>query len=595
MKKNITGLIKSRLKEKPVKTIIRYKNDATGNYKTISSDEFIRISEKISMSLLSLGYGYEDKIGIFSDNIPRWTIADTGIIAIRAITVPFFATATVQQMQYIVDETQISLIFVGNAEQYEKACMLFGLCKSLKTIVVFDDQFAIDDARCMTWEKFCSLGDNPGFEEQLKAIENQAQENDIATIIYTSGTTGEPKGVMLDHHNFYHCFLIHDKRLNIRGNDVSLCFLPLSHIFERAWTLFLLYRGLTNVFLRNPRQVIEAMQEIKPNIMCTVPRFFEKTYEGIQAELMKWPAFKQAIFNWAIVQGKKRMEYVSQGKPVPFLIKIKYQVSNLLVLKKLRKVLGGQIRFMPCAGAAMSPSLIRFFHAAGIFVDYGYGTTETTATVSCFKTDIFSYESCGSIMPEIEVKIGGNNEIWVKGETVFRGYYNKPEETLKALSDGWYKTGDAGYLFGDDYLMMTDRIRDIFKTSGGKYVSPQKIELLLAQEPIIEQVMAIGDNRKFVTALIVPSKPNLLKLAEELGIKNSGFESLLTNEKIIEHFRQKIAIALLELSPFERIIRFTLLAEPFTIENKALTSTLKIRRKIVEEQYKDLIDKMYVS
>lgn len=593
MAENIAKLIKTQMAQRGNRETLSYKNEDTGKYIGIGADSFLLQTNKVSKALLSLGYGLEDKIGIFSDNTPQWLFCDMGILAVRAISVPFFANASKQQLQYMIDETEMSLLFVGNTEQLEKAEWLLEHCPSLKNIVTLDEIAKPNNPKIWNWASFLELGNDIAFSSTLETTTEQGQASDIATIIYTSGTTGEPKGVILDHHNFYHCFLNHDIRLKIDETDVSLCFLPLSHIFERAWSLYLLYRGIKNVVLKNPRQVIETMKESKPSIMCTVPRFYEKTHEGIQAEFAKWPAYKQKIFNWGIAKGMHKMEYNSQGKKAPFAVNFRYAIANALVLKKFRAVFGGNIKLMPSAGAAMRPDLIKFFHAAGIFVDYGYGTTETTATVSCFKPDVFSYESCGSIMPNTFIKIGENDEIMVKGETVFKGYYKKPEETAKVLQDGWYKTGDSGYTFGDDYLMMTDRIRDIFKTSGGKYVSPQKIELLLGQEPLIEQVMAIGDNRKYITALIVPSKVNLTALAEKLGLPTSEYESLLSQSLILDYFKQRIDKSLVELSPFEKVVKFSLLPEPFTVENKALTSTLKIRRKIVMEQYGEIIDKMY--
>jgi len=415
----------------------------------------------------------------------------------------------------------------------------------------------------------------------------------LATIIYTSGTTGEPKGVMLDHATFFYCFQIHDERLDVVESDMSACFLPLSHVFERTWTYFILYRGASNAYIDNPREVVKYLPVIKPTLMCTVPRFFEKTYEGIQLELSKWPTIKQNIFNWAIAVGHKRSEFLCKNQNIPTGLKFKYALANKLVLKKLRGVFGGNIKFMPCAGAAISPKLLRFFHAAGIFVNYGYGATETTATVSCFKEKTYDFDTCGSIMPGIQVKISDQGEILVKGSTVFKGYYNKPEATQKSLIDGWYHTGDQGFITPSGNLVMQDRIKDLMKTSVGKYVSPQKIELLFGQDPFIEQVIAIGDNRKYVTALIVPSFEMLKKEVEKLGVATSDNKDLAANEIVNVFYTKRLEKIQEDFTPYEKVVKFKLLSEPFSIQNGLLTNTLKVRRNELIKLYSREIEEMY--
>ena len=372
----------------------------------------------------------------------------------------------------------------------------------------------------MAWEEFCKLGKGEQYTSALNHLLFEAKPDDLATILYTSGTTGEPKGVMLGHDNFMFCFGIHDQRIDVTEKDVSFCFLPLSHIFERTWSFYIMYRGAVNCFLENPKTVIDELPVVKPTLMCTVPRFFEKTFEGIQAERAKWPSVKKKIFDWSISVGHRYVEFRKKGEKPPVLLKVKRSIADKLVLKKLRAIFGGNMISMPVSGAAIRIELLKFFNATGIFVNFGYGATETTATVSCYKADNWEFESCGSIMPGIEVKISDEGEILVKGKTIFRGYYKKPEETRAALQDGWYKTGDKGNFTAEGNLVMADRIKDLFKTSVGKYVSPQKIELLLGKDKYIEQVMAIGDNLKYVTALIVPSFENLKPHHKELGIRS---------------------------------------------------------------------------
>jgi long-chain acyl-CoA synthetase len=532
-------------------------------------------------------------IGIFSNNRPEWSIADYGILGIRGVTVPFFGTATKEQVKYIVDETAMKLIFTGNKEQFEKAYWLFENTKSLETIVYFGPDKLTEDDRCIRWEDFLATASGNEFQEKLEVLQEEAGPNDLATLLYTSGTTGEPKGVMLTHDNFMSCFEIHKERLDVNQNDVSMCFLPLSHVFERTWSYYMMYCGVENVFLENPREVINELPVVNPTVMCVVPRFFEKTYEGIQNEFNIWPAYKKRIFNWSIKTGQAISEYKARNERIPFFLSLKRSIADRLVLKKLRNIFGTKMRTMPCSGAAISEDLLRFFHATGLFVNYGYGATETTATVSCFRTDSYNFETCGTVMPEVEVKISEAGEIQVRGRTVFKGYYKKPEQTSEVLNNGWYSTGDEGYLVDENQLVMTDRMRDLFKTSVGKYVSPQKLELLIGQNRFVEQVITFGDNQKFITALIVPSFENLALEMKKLGVQTSDPRQLIQEPNVLNLFEKELEKAQTTLAPFERIARFTLLAEPFSIENNGLTSTLKVRRKVIRDQHRTAIEQMY--
>ena len=593
MKQHIAHMLREKASVYNTREVFRYKDKINSVYKSISWSELLNYTEKVSQSLIELGFGYNDKIGIFSANRPEWTIADFGILSVRGVVVPFYATSSVQQVKYIIDETQMRIIFVGNKEQVEKSLWLLDNCKSLEKIVVFENGAAQPDNRFISWKNFLEISTKSNHQESLNKLLAEAQPDDLATIIYTSGTTGEPKGVMLGHDNFMSAFKINDERLRINDKDISLCFLPLSHVFERTWTYFLLYCGATNVFLENPREVIQELPIVKPTLMCTVPRFYEKTYEGIFAEVEKWTSIKKKIFNWAISIGLECIEYKKDSKKIPIHLKIKHSLADKLVFAKLRQIFGGRIKFLPCAGSAIDTKLLRFFHATGIFIKFGYGATETTATVSCFRSDIYNFESSGSIMPDTIVKIGENNEILVKGNTVFKGYYNKPEETNEVLKDGWYYTGDEGYIVDGNYLVMTDRIKDLMKTSGGKYVSPQKLELLLSQSKYIDMLVVLGDNKKYVTALIVPSFHSLEKYAKEMSISYENNQQLIDNPIILDFYQKQIDECQKELTSYEKIVKFSLLPETFSIDNKMLTNTLKIKRKAISEKYSELIEKMY--
>ena len=590
---HISQILKDRVSKYGDRTVFQYKDKTTLEYNSISWNQVYSTTNQVSKSLLQLGFGFEDKIGIISNNKPEWTLSDLGILGIRGIVVPFYATASTSEMKYIIDETKIKLLFAGNNEQIEKANWLLEQCDSLEQIIVYEGHIPAQDSRCIHWNDFLELGNQDSLSDQLESIRKEYQNTDTATIIYTSGTTGEPKGAVLTHDNFINAFKINFERLQVSDQETSLCFLPLSHVFERTWTLFLIYCGATNVFLENPRKVIDELPIVKPTLMCTVPRFYEKTYEGIQQEFNNWPKFKQKIFNWSVKIGHQYIEYLKDAKKAPSLLETKHKLANKLVLEKLRLVFGGKIKMMPCAGAAIDPSLLRFFHAAGVFVNYGYGATETTATVSCFRQDIYNFDYCGSIMPNTKVKINDNDEILIKGKTVFKEYYNKPEETAKVLKDGWYHSGDKGYVVDNEYLVMTDRIKDLIKTSGGKYVSPQKIELLLSNNPYIDQIVVIGDNRKFITALIVPS---FEKLAEQLvHIDINDKKAVVENQKVYDFIKQQIDQEQSKLNSYEKVVAFILVDNPFSIENKGMTNTLKIRRKFVEDQFTNDLNDLYAS
>jgi long-chain acyl-CoA synthetase len=596
MKGNIVDIILERASRNGSGEVFRFQKSGSNIYKSVSWESFVNDSRKASRALISLGIDSSDNIGIFSDNRPEWVISDLGIIAIRSVVVPFYATSSKQQLKYIADETRMKLIFAGNQEQYEKALWLLKNSETLRKIVVFDPGIAPNDDNCIDWQNFLDLDKENLFLPEMKQRMQEIKSDDLVTIIYTSGTAGDSKGAMLTHETFLYVFKIHDERLDeVTEADVSVCFLPLSHVFEYAWTFYILHRGAINVFIENPREIAKQLPIIKPTLMCTVPRFFEKTYEGIQAELFKWPSFKKKIFNWSIRIGHQYSEYLSKTQKPPVRLCLKHGIADLLVLKKLRNIFGGKIRFMPCAGAAASPSLLRFFHAAGVFVDYGYGATETSATVSCFKSDRYDFNTCGTIMPGIEVKISEEGEILIKGGSVFKGYYNRPEETEKNLVDGWYHSGDQGQITPNGDLVMIDRIKDLIKTSTARYVSPQKIELVFGQDPFIEQVIAIGDNRKYITALIVPSFVTLVTEAQKIGLKKMDNAELILTKEIIEFYKNRINKIQEEFASHERVIRFKLLSEPLSIQNGMLTNTLKIRRNIMIEQFKDDINKMYLA
>ncbi|WP_430814891.1 AMP-dependent synthetase/ligase [Carboxylicivirga sp. RSCT41] len=586
---HIAQMLRNRAQQYKEREVFRYKEEQ--EVKTMSWSAFRLQSEHIACYLLKKGIGTANNVGIYSQNRPHWTISDLAILSCRAVVVPIYPTATFEQLKYIIDETEMQVLFVGDNDQLPNAVKALNETQSLKYLITFDCP-GQDDERIISFSEIIN-GDLTENKEQLEQQLASAKDDDLATIIYTSGTTGEPKGAMLQHKQFMHAFEMHKKRVFLTDKDVSMCFLPLSHVFERTWTYYLLYSGGTNIYNLDPKAIIEELPKAKPTVMCVVPRFFEKTYDGIQQTASKWPKVQKAIFDWAVNTGRQYIEYEKDNKKAPALLNLKRSIANALVYKKIRQVFGGNIRFMPCAGSALNNFLLRFFHSIGLHICYGYGATETTATVSCMPNKNYDFDYTGDIMPGIEVKINEENMILVKGESVFTGYYKKPQQTAEVLKDGWYHTGDQGSIPAPGKLHMTERIKDIIKTSTGKYISPQKIELELSKSSFIEQICIIGDNRKYLTAIIVPAFPAIKDMANSENIKAEKMAVLLKEPIIYKLMEKEIQKFQSHLPKHEQVIKFQLLDQAFSIDNTMLTNSLKVRRKQVNQIYKQEIEAMY--
>lgn len=545
--------------------------------------------DQLSYALLANGIGVQENIAIFADNMPRWTITDIAAMQIRAVSVPIYATNTAKQAEYILNNAEIKILFVGDQTQYDEAISIANNCSHLTKIVAMKEEIDLKaHPIAQHWSQFIQVEANPPL---LSDRLHTKRLDDLFTLIYTSGTTGTPKGVMLDYANLAHQLQSHDAALpHIDHHDVSLPFLPFSHIFERAWVCYVLHRGATNGYLENTDQIKEAMVSLRPTLMCAVPRLFEKIYTAVWDKVRQAPAHKQALFNWAV----KAAENHFLGKKTSVFHRLQYALANRLVLTKLRQVLGGRIRMMPCGGAKLDPAIALFFHSIGVNVKIGYGMTETTASVSCWQETGFNLNSIGTIMPGLTVKIGEENEILVKGGSVMKGYYKNPEETAKAFTaDGFLKTGDAGQLDAEGNLYITDRIKELMKTSTGKYIAPQYIEGKIGQDKFIEQIAIIADARKYVSALIVPCFESLEAYAEQLNIRYRNRVDLIKHTEIIRLFEKRLHELQKDLAGFEQIKKFTLLATAFSTKMEEITPTLKLRRKVILERYKTQIEKMY--
>ncbi|MBD1565310.1 AMP-dependent synthetase/ligase [Vibrio sp. S12_S33] len=593
---NLNFHIVKRIREQIAKGCDRValKHKIDKEWHGISWKQFGQRIDAMSLALLSQGIKIQDKIGIFSNNMPQWTIADIASLQLRAVTVPIYPTNTADQASYIVQDADVKVLFVGEQEQYDAAMSFFDECEQLELIIAMSDNIDLKGFASAThWHSFVESSAEEQ-QSELGARLEQLNMDDLLTLIYTSGTTGQPKGVMLDYANIAAQLEGHDERLNISNDDVSLCFLPLSHVFERAWTFYILYSGATNCYLQDTMQVRDALGEIKPTVMCAVPRFYEKIFSAIHEKVSKAPLIRKVLFTWAVNMGAKMALCHQENRQPSLLLKKSYALADKLVLSKLRALLGGNINFMPCGGAKLDETIGRFFHAIGINVKLGYGMTETTATVSCWDDKCFNPDSIGMSMPSAQVKIGENNEILIRGPMVMRGYYKMPEETALSFDEqGFLKTGDAGHIDEQGNLFITDRIKELMKTSGGKYIAPQVIEGAIGKDHFIEQIAVIADTRKFVSALIVPCYDSLEEYAKELNIKYHDRLELIKNNQVVEMLEKRVNDLQKELAKFEQVKKFKLLPKAFSMDKGELTPTQKLRRKVINDRYQNEIEEMY--
>lgn len=580
------------------KVALKYRDYETSQWIPITWNKFSQTVRQAANALVALGVEEQRNIGIFSQNKPECLFTDFAAFANRLVTIPLYATSSSAQAQYIINDAQIRFLFVGEQFQYDAAFSAFGFCHSLQKLIIFDRNVVLDprDKTSIYYDEFLALGKDLPHNNVVEERTARASDEDLANILYTSGTTGEPKGVMLHHFNYREAIRIHDIRLTaMTDKDVSMNFLPLTHVFEKAWTYLCIHRGVQVCINLRPADIQTTIKEIRPTLMCSVPRFWEKVYAGVQEKIAQETGLRKAMMLDAIKVGKMHnIDYLRVGKTPPLLLHLKYKFYEKTIYALLKKTIGIENgNFFPTAGAAVPDEICEFVHSVGINMIVGYGLTESTATVSCFPDKGYEIGSVGTLMPDVEVKIGENNEILLRGKTITTGYYRKPEATADAIDkDGWFHTGDAGHL-KDGHLYLTERIKDLFKTSNGKYVSPQALETKLAIDRYIDQIAVIADQRKFVSALIVPVYGFVKDYAKEKGLEYKDMADLLQHPKVQALFRARIDMLQQQFAHYEQVKRFTLLPEPFSMERGELTNTLKLKRSVVATNYKELIDKMY--
>lgn len=594
----LSTLICRQAKKYGDRIALKYRNYETESWIPVSWNQFAAKVKNVSNALIALGTEVQENVGIFSQNMPECLYTDFGAFGSRVVTIPLYATSSEAQVHYILEDAGIRFLFVGEQYQYDVAYRVQNLCKSLKQIIIFDPKVkrSAADKNSIYFSDFLKLGEDGKYQEEVDKRTSEPGNGDLANILYTSGTTGESKGVMLHHSCYEAAFAAHDQRLKtLTEADVVMNFLPFTHIFERAWSYYCINKGCTLCVNLRPQDIQKTIKEIRPTAMCSVPRFWEKVYAGVQAKINETTGLKRGLMLDALKVGKEHnITYLMNGKTPPPLLHMKYKFYEKTIYSLLKKTLGIENgNFFPTAGAAIPLAVEEFVHSVGINMIAGYGLTETTATVSCCWLDSFRIGSVGRVMPGLEIKIGENNEILLRGETVTKGYYKKEAMTRQVLTeDGWFHTGDAGYL-KDGFLYLTERIKDLFKTSNGKYIAPQAIETKLVVDRYIDQISIIADQRKFVSALIVPEYEQVKKYAEAHHIAYTDMKDLLQKQEIIDLFRLRIDTLQQEFAHYEQVKRFTLLPEPFSMEKGELTNTLKIKRPVLMKNYAAEIEKMY--
>ena len=595
---HLSRLVHDQAKKYGDREALIYKDFGGHDWKSMSWNQFSEKVKQVSNALLNLGVKVQENVGVFSQNSLQYLFCDFGAWGIRAVTIPFYATSSEQQIQFMVSDAKVRFLFVGEQDQYDKARRIVSMCQTLERIIVFDRNVRISshDPNAMYFDDFLKLGDGLPRQTEVEALQSQASMDDIANILYTSGTTGDSKGVILTYGQYHAAFEANHKCVPVGEKDRVINFLPLTHIFERGWAYLCLTEGAQLIVNTYPQEIQQSMRETHPTCMSSVPRFWEKVYIAVNEKIQKSSPLQQKIFRHALSVGHKHnIEYIANGKQPPMALALEYKLLDKSLLSLVRKQIGLiNPNIFPTAGATVSPEVEEFVHSIGIEMIVGYGLTESLATVSCdHKGKPFTVGSVGHPVEGIQIKIGENNEILLKGQTITKGYYKRDNVNAVAFdADGFFHTGDAGYIKNGE-LFLTERIKDLFKTSNGKYIAPQMIEAMLLVDKFMEQIVVVADQRKFVSALIVPDFTLLEEYAREKGITFASREELCANADIRQMVFDRIETLQQSLAHYEKIKKITLLPHHFSMESGELTNTLKLKRGVIYKNYKNIIDRMY--
>ena len=594
----LSTLIHEQAKVYGEKVALSYRDYATATWKDISWRQFSETVSLVSNALIQLGVAEQENIAVFTQNKPEGVCVDFGAYGARVVSIPFYATSSEAQIQYMINDADVRFVFVGEQYQYETAFRVFKMCPTLQRLIIFDPsvQKNPQDQVSMYWDEFLLLGKGLPHTDEVARRVAAIQPDDLVNILYTSGTTGVSKGVMLTYRMYAAAIPANDRVMDLTEKDVIMCFLPFTHVFERAWSYWCLSRGARLAINLRPQDILMTLREVHPSCMAAVPRFWEKVYSGVQEKIAGSSAIERKLMLDALAVGKKyNVDYKLQGLEPPLPLKLRYKVYEKTVIALLKKTLGLEnASFFPTAGSFIPPAIEEFVHSCGIRMTAGYGMTETTATVSCdWHHSPVSIGSVGRVLEGIDISFGEQNEILLRGDTITKGYYRKAEITAQAYDDeGWFHTGDCGYI-KDGELFLTDRIKDLFKTSNGKYISPQALESKFVVDRYIDEVAIIADEHKFVSALIIPDYNLLEQWAKDNAVAFESREQLCANPLVNKMIMDRIETLQQEFAHYEQVKRITLLPEPFSMERGELTNTLKIKRPVIAQNYKAQIEAMY--
>ena len=567
------------------------------DWSSINGKTILYTVTDLSNAILGQSLSKGDRVGIISNNSPKWAMADYGIICSGCVTVSIYPTLTPEQTEYIINDSELKILFLENEDQLEKINEIWAKCPSLSLAVMMNESFDQETEKIVKYSSFLDMGmdfskkNKNSFDNACKSI----KEDDLLTLIYTSGTTGTPKGVMLTHKNLVSNIKATIEMQQFNNNETFLSFLPLSHVFERMTGHFSGFSiGARTYYAESIEKVADNMGEAKPTVVISVPRLYEKIHAKIINGLKSAPSIKKKLFFWALNIGKKVSLLIRSGQKVPFLLKIKHGIANKLIYSKVRNRFGGNLKYFVSGGAPLSEKLAEFFHSLGILIVEGYGLTETSPVLTCNSASAFKFGTVGKPLNNVTIKIANDGEIIAKAPSVMVGYYRKEDKTKEAIdSEGWFHTGDIGEIDEQGFLKITDRKKSLIVTSGGKNIAPAPIENAICNSIYVEQAVVIGDKRNFVSALIVPNFDAIKVFLTENSISCSSSEAIIDHEKVLKLFDSEIKNSMAGFAKFETVKKYKLLPNLWTIEKGEITPSLKVVRKVVESNYQSVIDSMY--
>lgn len=597
---HLSVLIHEQARKYGSRTALTFRLFGKNTWESVSWEHFSQRVKQVSNALLELGVRPQDNLAVFSQNCVEYLYTDFGAYGVRAVTIPFYATSSEQQIQFMINDAQVRFVFVGEQEQYNKAHRIFALCPSLERIIIYDRSVRISshDPHALYFDDFVALGAGLPRQAEVEALWRAASDDDLCNILYTSGTTGDSKGVQLTYGQYAAALVANDKCVPVTDKDRVINFLPFTHVFERGWSYLCLSEGAELIINTDPREIQESMKQTHPTCMSAVPRFWEKVYQAVKDKIDRSTPMQQKIFRHALEVGRRHnVECLARGKRPSLALALEYKLIDKTLLRIVRHQIGlVNPNIFPTAGATVSPEVERFVHSVGICMIVGYGLTESLATVSCdHKNKPYTIGSVGRPIDGIDIRISETGEIMLKGPTITRGYYKREAVNAAAFDeDGYFHTGDAGYMKNGE-LFLTDRIKDLFKTSNGKYIAPQMVEAMLLVDKYIDQVVVVADEYKFVSALVVPEFRLLEEYARDHNIKFESREDLCADKRIHDMMMERVETLQQQLAHYEQVKRITLIAHHFSMESGELTNTLKLRRPVIYKNFKDVIDKMYAD